>query len=169
MKEQIKIIVEDLELVLGDLKDVAKELKEVRNGGLRGRILRLPRGGREALARGPCSPAPGLHCRPQAPLATSRRVEQLVSRLGTGRSLAVPRGLRLCLTAVPGDRERDGAAWMEPRVPSAVLLRVRSCCPGCEVALPGDFLPRLTPRRCCVLFFFFSGRPGCLSCGVSAA
>ncbi|KAF7478571.1 Hypothetical predicted protein [Marmota monax] len=28
VKEQIKIIVEDLELVLGDLKDVAKELKE---------------------------------------------------------------------------------------------------------------------------------------------
>ena len=33
VKEQIKIIVEDLELVLGDLKDVAKELKEVRGGG----------------------------------------------------------------------------------------------------------------------------------------
>uniref|UniRef100_A0A3Q1LVC0 Proline rich 16 n=2 Tax=Bos taurus TaxID=9913 RepID=A0A3Q1LVC0_BOVIN len=30
VKEQIKIIVEDLELVLGDLKDVAKELKEER-------------------------------------------------------------------------------------------------------------------------------------------
>ncbi|GAB0205598.1 protein Largen [Grus japonensis] len=29
VKEQIKIIVEDLELVLGDLKDVAKELKEL--------------------------------------------------------------------------------------------------------------------------------------------
>ncbi|KAM6187043.1 protein Largen [Sarcoramphus papa] len=29
VKEQIKIIVDDLELVLGDLKDVAKELKEV--------------------------------------------------------------------------------------------------------------------------------------------
>ena len=28
MKEQIKIIMEDLELVLGNLKDVAKELKE---------------------------------------------------------------------------------------------------------------------------------------------
>uniref|UniRef100_A0ACB8ER06 Uncharacterized protein n=1 Tax=Sphaerodactylus townsendi TaxID=933632 RepID=A0ACB8ER06_9SAUR len=28
VKEQIKIIVDDLELVLGDLKDVAKELKE---------------------------------------------------------------------------------------------------------------------------------------------
>lgn len=33
VKEQIKIIVEDLELVLGDLKDVAKELKEVRGAG----------------------------------------------------------------------------------------------------------------------------------------
>ena len=36
MKEQIKIIMEDLELVLGDLKDVAKELKEVRGGGVGG-------------------------------------------------------------------------------------------------------------------------------------
>lgn len=34
VKEQIKIIVEDLELVLGDLKDVAKELKEVRGAGV---------------------------------------------------------------------------------------------------------------------------------------
>lgn len=34
VKEQIKIIVEDLELVLGDLKDVAKELKEVRVAGV---------------------------------------------------------------------------------------------------------------------------------------
>lgn len=33
VKEQIKIIVDDLELVLGDLKDVAKELKEVGEGG----------------------------------------------------------------------------------------------------------------------------------------
>ncbi|KAK2513438.1 hypothetical protein Q9233_015544 [Columba guinea] len=34
VKEQIKIIVEDLELVLGDLKDVAKELKESAFGPL---------------------------------------------------------------------------------------------------------------------------------------
>lgn len=43
VKEQIKIIVEDLELVLGDLKDVAKELKEVRGarGGEEGGSLPL--------------------------------------------------------------------------------------------------------------------------------
>ncbi|KAJ1207489.1 hypothetical protein NDU88_002880 [Pleurodeles waltl] len=34
VKEQIKTIVDDLELVLGDLKDVAKELKEVRRSSL---------------------------------------------------------------------------------------------------------------------------------------
>lgn len=46
VKEQIKIIVEDLELVLGDLKDVAKELKEVRGAGVgEGVGLLRPSGG----------------------------------------------------------------------------------------------------------------------------
>lgn len=33
VKKEIKTIVENLETILGDLKDVAKELKEVNEGG----------------------------------------------------------------------------------------------------------------------------------------
>lgn len=70
VKEQIKIIVEDLELVLGDLKDVAKELKEVRMRGCAGGPPVSPVWGERPTARrlgsgfpGALLPPPGLFCR----------------------------------------------------------------------------------------------------------
>lgn len=92
VKEQIKIIVEDLELVLGDLKDVAKELKEVRSarsGELRGRPPVCPPGS-SIPARGPGVPLPsGLRCR----LRSFRHFGAVVPATG-GRAArgAMPRG-----------------------------------------------------------------------------
>lgn len=88
---------------------------------------------------------PELCCRPRAPFTdSSPRVEQLVSRPGTGQLLAVPRGGRLGIAALPAVPERAGAPRLGCRAPR-----------DCETALLGDFPPQGTPQS----FYFFPGEP----------
>lgn len=149
VKEQIKIIVEDLELVLGDLKDVAKELKEVRMKGCAGGTPVCPVWGKRPTAPrpGPELP-PELRCCPRALFAASSpRVEQLVSRLGTGQLSAVPGAGHRCAA------RRPGAGWSpasRSRVP-----RDSPCHPPLRAGSLGDFPPQGSPRS----FIFSRGEP----------
>lgn len=130
VKEQIKIIVEDLELVLGDLKDVAKELKEVRMRGCAGGPLVCPVWGERPspAGRGPGSPGallppPGSFCR----------------FFTAGRATGVQAGHGAAPGRAPGRAAGHRRAARRPE-------RAGAPCPGCRASRDRPCSPRLRGR-----------------------